>query len=84
MPSLVKSAGMRRTFDRNAAAMHSLPELLMQLIVALRMTLMTNATFPDRMRLWSSRRVTSFTQNNLFSIVVAVRLASRALRLAWV
>ena len=66
--SLVKNTGMRSAFDRKAAAMHWWPELLMSLILALRMMLMANAAFPDRMRLWSSRKVTSFTQNKRFSI----------------
>ena len=53
LPSLIKRDGMRSAFDRKAAAMHWWPELLMSLILALRMMLMANAVFPDRIRLWS-------------------------------
>ena len=59
---------MLGVFARKAAAMHWLPELLMSLIVALRMMLMAKAAWPVRMRLWSSRSVTSLTQNIRFSI----------------
>ena len=73
MPSLVKSNGIRSAFDcsafdRSAAAMHWWPEPLMSLIVALRIMLMAKAALPVRVRLWSSRKVTSFTQNKRFSI----------------